>query len=69
MATATTKNTTAQQRRVIHSEGVVFLGWDENNRPVIEAKAGTWADVQRWALTRDGDPVPVKGFIRQERGV
>ena len=60
----TTINTTAQQRRVIFTPRISFLGWDENNRPVVEGMVGIPQQFQRWALTRKGDPAEVKGFIR-----
>lgn len=67
VAVPTIENTTAQQRRVINSDGVTFLGWDENNRPVVQATSGIPRQKRPpMALTRAGDPVDIKGQVRPE---
>lgn len=47
---------TSQQRRVLETPGVVRIGTDARNRPVVRAMAGIPAQLRTWAVKRDGDP-------------
>jgi hypothetical protein len=55
---------TAAVRRVLDTEGVTHVGWDENNRPVVEKMVGIPQQLRRWAVKRDGDPADIKGHVR-----
>lgn len=57
---------TAQQKRVVQTPGVSFLGWDEKDRPVVEGMFGIPQQLRRWAITRKGDQIEVTGYIRKK---
>ena len=57
------RHLSTQQRRVLAVEGIKHLGWDEKNRPVVEALSGIPRTLRRWAVKRDGDPTDIVGKV------
>lgn len=55
----------AAQRRILMNREVEFLGWDENNRPVVQGEFGIPRQMRTWALLRNGDPADIKGEVRK----
>jgi hypothetical protein len=53
-----------QQRRVLSTEGVKFIGEDAKGRPVVEMMVGIPNTLRRWAVKRDGDPTDITEPIR-----
>jgi hypothetical protein len=54
---------TPQQRRVVDTPGVRYLGRDEKGRPVVEGLSGIPQQMRRWALARSGDPLDIRGTV------
>lgn len=65
--TAPHPKTTPAQRRVITTEGVHLIGWDEKSRPVVEGMFGIPNQLRRWAILRNGDPTDVTGEVSSRR--
>lgn len=57
--------TTARQRRVMESDEVEVVGFDERARPVVRYRDRTnqLKTKQSWALTRDGEPTEIAGTV------
>lgn len=53
-----------QQRRVLATEGVRYVGVDAASRPVVEQESGIPRQLRRWAITRAGDPTDIRGEVR-----
>lgn len=53
----------AQQRRVLSTPGVNYLGRDEKNRPVVSAMTGIPQQYRTWAVLKNGDPTDVTGQV------
>lgn len=49
----------AQQRRVLATEGLTYLGTDARERPVVEGLVGIPQQARTWAVLRSGDPADV----------
>jgi hypothetical protein len=60
---ASPRGLSRSQRRVIDTHGVTLVGFDDAGRPVVERKA-TWGEnVERWSVTKTGEPVDVRGKV------
>ena len=59
-----TNHLSAQQRRVIDTDGITLIGFDDRSRPVVEGAIGIPKQVRRWAIKRDGDPTDITGDVR-----
>lgn len=48
-----------QQRLVLATDGLTYLGTDAKTRPVVEGLAGIPNTLRTWAVLRNGDPTDV----------
>lgn len=55
----------AAQRRVLMTDGVEMLGWDEKGRPVVRAESGIPKQMRTWAILRNGDPADITGEVQE----
>lgn len=51
------------QARVLNTEGVTLLGYDEAGRPVAQGESGIPKQTRTWALLRNGDPTDIQGEV------
>jgi hypothetical protein len=57
------RRTTTAQRRVMETDGIQLLGYDERNRPVVQGETGIPKQIRVWALLASGDPADVTGRV------
>ena len=59
---------TARQHQVLGAEGVRLVGVDARGRPVVEQRRLITGKLERWALTRAGDPADVTEPVTEPPG-